>query len=175
MPKRSSNANGAKKTGTGTRKRAKKEQTESNPIPTIRDSKYYFEDGSVTIRARDVVFKVHASLLKAHSEDFCNNYNLCTNRDDSLVFGGTCDEDAIVTPDIEPSQFRNLMKVIYCLPSNSLALTLNAPNAVVGNFDSCLDIALLSHKFAMENLEQWAKQQLTTLVTDSGKEYGIPE
>ncbi|KAG8679529.1 hypothetical protein FRC11_003612, partial [Ceratobasidium sp. 423] len=109
----------------------------------------------------------------AHSEDFCNEFNLCPGSDDSLTSEGTCDEDAIFIPDIQPSQFRYLMRIIYCLPSNSLALTRTAPNdkkAIVGNFDCYLDIAILSRRFGMEKLEQWAKQELSNLVHESGKD-----
>ncbi|KAH7334245.1 hypothetical protein B0J17DRAFT_720660 [Rhizoctonia solani] len=111
-PKRSSNANGSsKRTGaTGSRKRAKKEETDDtsvpnpsgnakiNRTPATRDATYYFEDGSVTLRVRNIVFKVHKSLLKAHSEEFCNKFNLLPNPNDSLAREGTCDEDAIIIP-----------------------------------------------------------------------------
>ncbi|CAE6470814.1 unnamed protein product [Rhizoctonia solani] len=188
-PKRSSNANGSsKRTGaTGSRKRVKKEEVDDtsndtvpnpgnaqkNRTPATRDTVYYFEDGSVTLRLRDIVFKVHTSLLKAHSEEFCNKFNLCPDPDASLASEGTCDEDAIIIPDVQPSQFRNLMKIIYCLPSNSIALTRTAPNdtiAISSSFDSYLDIAILSRKFGMDDLEQWAKQHLLDFVHNSRKD-----
>ncbi|KDN36870.1 hypothetical protein RSAG8_10568, partial [Rhizoctonia solani AG-8 WAC10335] len=141
------------------------EDLEDTVVPIKRDPEYYFEDGNVTLRVRHVIFKVHSSLFKAHSEDFFNKLN--PPLDGSTVAGGTCDEDAIVIPDIQPSQLRNLMKIIYCLPSNNVVFGAN--KAIVGNFGCYLDVAVLSRKFAMEAMQQWAKKQLAELVRESGK------
>ncbi|KAG8745397.1 hypothetical protein FRC11_013104, partial [Ceratobasidium sp. 423] len=54
-----------------------------------------------------------------------------------------------------------------------LALTRAAPNdrkAIAVNFDCYLDIATLSLDFGMEKLGQWANQELTSLVRDSGRD-----
>ncbi|CAE6501533.1 unnamed protein product [Rhizoctonia solani] len=184
MPKRSTNGNASQQAGTaGSRKRAKKDEpgdnsntpssapatVQKNTIPGVRDSNYYFEDGSVTVCVRHILSKVvHGSLLKAHSEDFCQKFDLCP-QPGGFPAGGTCDEDAITIPEVQPSQFRHLMKIIYCL----LALTPTAPNdkkVITSNFDSYLDIAILSRQFGMEKLEQWVKQELANLVHDSGKD-----
>ncbi|KAG8727774.1 hypothetical protein FRC11_012474 [Ceratobasidium sp. 423] len=180
MPKRSSNANvsSQRSVATRSRKRTKIEETDANSIANksatdlIHDPKYYFEDGSVTFCVRKVLFKVHASLLKAHSENFFKELNLSPQTSDSKAPGGTCDENAIAIPDIQPSQFRHLMKLIYCLPSNNVFFTQPTPSdnkVVVGDFECYLDAAILSRKFGMEAVQQWAKKKLGELAHSSGK------
>ncbi|CAE6387124.1 unnamed protein product [Rhizoctonia solani] len=120
MPKRSSDANASSQRATNnSRKRVKKEEAVSqvnlledigeSTTPTTQDAHFYFRDGNVTLRVHHVIFKVHITLLEAHSEDFCNRFNLYSESE------GTCDEDAIIIPEVQPSQFRNLLKIIYCL------------------------------------------------------------
>ncbi|CAE6493724.1 unnamed protein product, partial [Rhizoctonia solani] len=154
------------------------EAVEENPgknnlsTPFIRDPRYYFEDGNVILRVREVLFKVHASLLRAHSEDFFNKLRPSLQSEEPTAHRGVRDEDNIIINDIQPSQFRNLMKVIYCLPSNNVVLSRPATNdrqAIVGNFDCYLDIAILSRKFAMEDIQQWARKKLNKLLHKSGK------
>ncbi|CAE6484606.1 unnamed protein product [Rhizoctonia solani] len=186
MPKRSSNASGStqKSIAVSSQKRAKLDETyaslpnalvntEQNPgknaeVALTRDPKYYFEDGSVTFRVCQILFKVHMSLIKAHSEHFFNRPDLAGG---PTALRGTSDEDAIVIPDIQPSQFRNLLKVVYCLPGNNFVTrpsTLNK-GSIVCNFDCYLDVALLSRKFAMRDIEQWAGSQLGDLIHRGGK------
>ncbi|CAE6524311.1 unnamed protein product, partial [Rhizoctonia solani] len=214
MPKRSSNESTASQHRASTRfnKRAKVDQTdtgstlntpvdveediekdteenleESTTVLVVHDSKYYFEDGNIIIRVCQILFKVHSSLLKAHSEDIFNIINLSVHSsllkahsedifniidpsvqsDHSTVPGGTCDENAIDIPDIQPSQFRNLLRVVYCLPSNNVVFDDN--KAVVDAFDCYLDVALLSRKFGMEAMQNWAKNKLSDLTHNSGK------
>ncbi|CAE6432877.1 hypothetical protein ACGC1H_006750 [Rhizoctonia solani] len=145
------------------------EDTEENgnTVSIIRDPKYYFEDGNVTLRVHQVLFKVHSSLFKAHSEDFLTKLNPSFQVDGSTVAGGTSDEDAIIIPDTQPSQLRNLMKVVYCLPSNNVVFGNN--KALVGNFECYLDVALLSRRFDMQAMQQWAKKKLADLAHVSGK------
>ncbi|KAG8686376.1 hypothetical protein FRC11_009029, partial [Ceratobasidium sp. 423] len=42
---------------------------ELNPTHS-RDPQYYFEDGNIVLLVEDVLFKVHASLVKAESQVF---------------------------------------------------------------------------------------------------------
>ncbi|KAL5639341.1 hypothetical protein ACGC1H_006749 [Rhizoctonia solani] len=186
MPKRSSNASGStqRSVTNNSKKRVKLDETNASPpnalvntkqntgknteVALTRDPKYYFEDGSVTFRVCQILFKVHTSLIMAHSEHFFNRPNFAGG---PAVPRGTSDEDAIVIPDIQPSQFRNLLKVVYCLPGNNFVTrpsTLDK-GSIVCNFDCYLDVALLSRKFAMEDIEQWARNQLSDLVHRGGK------
>ncbi|CAE7066095.1 unnamed protein product [Rhizoctonia solani] len=124
------------------------------------DPKYYFEDGNVTLRVHTTLFKVHASLLKAHSEEFFDKLNpLRAPRD------GTTD---IIVPDVQPSRFRNLMKLIYCLPSNDVIFGEN--KSVVAKFECYLDVAILSRKFAMNTMQKWSEKELGKLVHRLGKD-----
>ncbi|CAE6535437.1 unnamed protein product [Rhizoctonia solani] len=180
MRKRSSSASGS------SHKRAKLDRTNADPpgasgstkqnpkkdieVAPLHDSKYYFDDGNLTFSFSQILFKVHRSLLTAQSEDFFSQL-------DSVIPGGSTatrgasDEDAIVIPNIQPSQFRSLMKVIYCLPGNNFVTqppTMDK-QSIVCNFDCSLDIALLSRKFAMGDIEQWTKKQLGSLVHKGGE------
>ncbi|KAG8736096.1 hypothetical protein FRC11_002860 [Ceratobasidium sp. 423] len=78
MPKRSSNANASSQRAgrASTRKRVKKEEsddnsnnfsnaTENDTTPVTHDPNYYFEDGSVTLRIRHILFKVTALVTMA--------------------------------------------------------------------------------------------------------------
>ncbi|KAH7334244.1 hypothetical protein B0J17DRAFT_720659 [Rhizoctonia solani] len=136
-------------------------------VLAVRDLKYSFEDGNVTFRVRRALFKVHASLLKVHSEDFFGKINPALLSDCSTLPGGTCNENAIDIPDIQPSQLRNLLRIIYCLPSNNVIFDDN--KAVVDAFDCYLDVAILSRKFGMEAMQQWAKNKLSELAHNSGR------
>ncbi|EUC55497.1 BTB/POZ domain protein [Rhizoctonia solani AG-3 Rhs1AP] len=133
-------------------------------VTIIRDPMYYFEDGNLTLRVGQVLFKVHSSLLKAHSEHFLIKLNPSSQVD---VPGGTSDEDAIIVPDTQPSQLRQLMKVIYCLPSNNVVFGDN--DFLVGNFECYLNVALLSRKLDMQAMQQWAEKKLADLAHRSGK------
>ncbi|KEP49543.1 hypothetical protein V565_098380 [Rhizoctonia solani 123E] len=138
-----------------------------NKVTIIRDPMYYFEDGNLTLRVCQVLFKVHSSLLKAHSEHFLIKLNPSSQVDGRTVPGGTSDEDAIIVPDTQPSQLRQLMKVIYCLPSNNVVFGDN--DFLVGNFECYLNVAILSRRFDMQAMQQWAEKKLVDLVHRSGK------
>ncbi|CAE6416837.1 unnamed protein product [Rhizoctonia solani] len=132
--------------------------------PIIRDPKYYFDDGNLVLCVKHVLFKIHASLFKAHSEDFFNRLN--PQAHGSTEPGGTCDEDAIIISDVQPSRLRNLMRVIYCLPSKNAVF--RDKKAVVDNFVCYLDVAVLSRKFGMEAMQQWAEKELAKVARNSG-------
>ncbi|CAE6535433.1 unnamed protein product [Rhizoctonia solani] len=190
MPKRSSTAS-RRSTKTRAQKRAKVNETEESPLTDlpeetkretspeenheedgtdaslIRDPMYYFDDGNTTFRVLQVLFKVHSSLLKAHSVEFFSKLNPSQQTNGSNVPRGTSDRDAIVIPDIQPSQFRHLMKVVYCLPDNNVVFGAN--QAIVGMFECYLDVAVLSRKFAMEAMHQWAQRKLADIAYGTGK------
>ncbi|CAE6387105.1 unnamed protein product [Rhizoctonia solani] len=142
---------------------------ETKTVTTSQDSDYYFEDGSVTFRVEETLFKVHASLLKLRPSDFEGRFDVSTECVGSTR--GTCDDTPLVIPDIKSSQFRNLMKVIYCPPSNKFFLSLPAiASADIEERDAWrqfvfyLDVAALAHRFSMRDIEKWAKPRLRSLV-----------
>ncbi|CAE6474092.1 hypothetical protein ACGC1H_006745 [Rhizoctonia solani] len=133
-----------------------------------RDPDYYFEDGSVTFCIEDVLFKVHATLLKLRPSDFEGRFDTSPECVNSTR--GTCDDIPLDIPNIKASQFRNLMKVIYCPPSNKLFLSL--PTVTPEDMDErdawrkfifYLDVASLAHRFGMRHVERWAKPRLRSL------------
>ncbi|KEP49541.1 hypothetical protein V565_098360 [Rhizoctonia solani 123E] len=84
-----------------------------------------------------------------------------------------CDQTPIVIPGILHRQFCNLMKVIYDPYSNQRFLTLPATSANSGEIARCfalyLDVAILSRRFAMSNIERWAKRKLKGVLSVSAK------
>ncbi|KAH7334250.1 hypothetical protein B0J17DRAFT_672707 [Rhizoctonia solani] len=78
----------------------------------LRDPQYYFEDGSIVLLVKDVLFKVHASLIKMESQVFENMFAM--PRGNSAETEGSSDRNPIVISQVEPAQFRNLMKMFYC-------------------------------------------------------------
>lgn len=144
------------------------EEDDSLDIPiTSRDQDYYFEDGSIILRVGDILFKVQGSLLKAHSEVFKDMFAMPLGTGNDKPIEGSCDEHPVVIPGVEPSQFRNLMKMFYCPPSDKLFIGLHVceknKTKVWENFQFYLDVARLSHRFGISNMEQWANSQLKCL------------
>ncbi|CUA75736.1 hypothetical protein RSOLAG22IIIB_06043 [Rhizoctonia solani] len=143
-------------------------------IPS-RDPEYYYEDGSITFRVEDTLFKVHVTLLKLRPGDFESRLDVPSECLD--ITRGTCDEAPIVIPNIKASQFRNLMKVVYCPPSSKFFLSLPAitPTDIEERdawrkFIFYLDVASLAHRFGMHDVEKWAKPRLRSLThTAAGK------
>ncbi|CAE6435752.1 unnamed protein product [Rhizoctonia solani] len=141
---------------------------ENNSLIPSRDLEYYFDDGSITFCIEDTLFKVHASILRLRPSDFEGRFNASDECVNSTR--GTCNETPMVIPNIKASQFRNLMRVIYCPPSDKFFLSL--PAAVSANIEEgdawtkfifYLDVASLAHRFGMHHIEKWAKPRLKSL------------
>ncbi|KAG8713199.1 hypothetical protein FRC11_012993 [Ceratobasidium sp. 423] len=139
-----------------------------------RDPQFYFQDGSIVLLVKDVLFKVHATLVKAESQVFEDMFTMPIG--DNIGAEGTSDQRPIVIPQVEPAQFRNLMKMLYFPPSSRFFVALQSEDPTQGdavaweNFNFYFDVARLAHRFAMVDMEQWAKSQFILLVSSSGKE-----
>ncbi|CAE7161075.1 unnamed protein product [Rhizoctonia solani] len=115
--------------------------------------------------------RVHASLIKAESQVFEDMFAMPDG--DGTRSDGASDQRPVVIPQVEPGQFRNLMKMFYCPPSSRFFVSLGGgdpTNAVQwDNFKFYLDIASLSHRFAMSEMEEWAKNQFSQLISSWGE------
>ncbi|KAH7334262.1 hypothetical protein B0J17DRAFT_672740 [Rhizoctonia solani] len=146
------------------------EDEDNSPIDShSRDSEYYFDDGSIIFCMENTLFKVHASILRLRPSDFEGRFDASPECVNSTR--GTSDETPIVIPNIKASQFRNLMKVIYCPPSDKFFLSLPAATSADieegdawTKFIFYLDVACLAHRFRMHDIEKWAKPRLKSLV-----------
>ncbi|CUA75735.1 hypothetical protein RSOLAG22IIIB_06042 [Rhizoctonia solani] len=144
-----------------------KDEEPSTGREPLRDSQYYFEDGSLNLRVEDTLFKVHTSLLKLRPSDLEGKFE-CGNST-----GGV---ENVIIPTIKAAQFRNLMQVIYCPPSDKLFLSLPAiPSDGIEEKDALkqfifyLDVTSLAHQFGMHDVEKWAKPRLQSLVHMFGR------
>ncbi|KDN36847.1 hypothetical protein RSAG8_10545, partial [Rhizoctonia solani AG-8 WAC10335] len=136
------------------------------PVPAVHDPEFYYEDGSITFRVGDVLFKVHASLLKLESGDFEKQFDVPPKLAEATKPRGTCDENPIIIPDAKASEFRNLMELIY----RPHYLNLSAYNANLWQqFVFYLNIVRLANRFVMNRIEGWARPELAELVRVSGK------
>ncbi|QRV97358.1 The BTB (BR-C, ttk and bab)/POZ (Pox virus and Zinc finger) domain [Ceratobasidium sp. AG-Ba] len=139
-------------------------------VPWIRDARFYYEDGSVVLRVEDVLFKVQASLLKAHSEVFTDMFTMPPGDHNGQAEGST-DEYPIVIPGIKATEFRNLLKMLYIPPSDkffvNLQSTRKSDTKSLRDFLFYSDVARLSHRFGMGDFEKWALGKLGTLVESS--------
>ncbi|CAE7080417.1 unnamed protein product [Rhizoctonia solani] len=140
------------------------------PVPPVRDPEFYYEDGSITFRAGDVLFKVHASLLKIESGDFEKKFDVPPKLADATKQRGTCDENPITIPDVKASQFRNLIEIIY--RPHYLDISPYTSNTWQ-QFVFYLNVAMLANRFAMKRVEDWARPELAELVQMSAKEVSI--
>ncbi|KDN36848.1 hypothetical protein RSAG8_10546, partial [Rhizoctonia solani AG-8 WAC10335] len=126
--------------------------------------------------------KVHTSLLKLRPSDFVGRFDATPEPVNST--SRACDETPIAILNIKASQFRSLMKVIYCPlmkviycpPSDKFFLSLPAvPSADIEEGDAWktfifyLDVASLAHQFGMHDIEKWAMPRLQSLVHTSGR------
>ncbi|KAG8690939.1 hypothetical protein FRC11_007950 [Ceratobasidium sp. 423] len=197
MPKRSNNASNNSRSDKvdASQKRVKTEGTDAkiepasptsslglnaqpppsnNPIGfPQRDLYYYFEDGSIIFQVKNVLFKVHASLLERRSDDFKGAFNVPPAIITPLQSRGNYGEGPIIIPDVPCYQFRHLMKAIYIQPTDHFFSPPPAKYKDVKNaardFVFYADVARLSLKFAMKDTETWAKQRLAKLVHMPGK------
>ncbi|CAE7149223.1 unnamed protein product [Rhizoctonia solani] len=151
-----------------------KTTTPDNQPTYSMDPDYYFEDGSVILLVQDVLFKVHASLLKAQSQVFQDMFTMPAG-DATIRIEGSSNQYPIVIPQVEPSQFRKLMQMIYSPASSafhsSLYPTSNDDSSLETKawsaFTFYLDVATLCHRFGMVEMENWTKKKLQTLILSS--------
>ncbi|CAE6470808.1 unnamed protein product [Rhizoctonia solani] len=142
---------------------------------TSRDSNYYFDDGNLVFCVEGILFKVHASLLKLQSNDFEKMTGQLSFSADATPAGskGTCDQNPIIIPNILHRQFCNLMKMIYHPFSHQRFLGPPASSASNEEIARCfgfyLDVASLSHRFAMDGIEKWVKPDLKETLHTCGK------
>ncbi|KAG8713996.1 hypothetical protein FRC09_018112 [Ceratobasidium sp. 395] len=137
--------------------------------PTTRDSEYYYEDGSVILLIENVLFKVHASIIKARSEVFRILLASLSDPSNEQPTGAT-NEHPIIISGVSAREFRSLMKFFYCLPSAKFSLFVQEnerPISVWSTFIFISDIVRLSNRFRMADVENWAAQQLRTLMQTS--------
>ncbi|KAG9123961.1 hypothetical protein FRC07_013352 [Ceratobasidium sp. 392] len=139
------------------------------PPPITRDPEYYYEDGSVVLLIEGVLFKVHASLLKAQSHVFRDMLTLPLGDNDQEP-AGISDERPLDIPGVEAVEFRNLLKMFYFHPSNSYFLATPPAIHPTESWDIFFvfsDVARLANRFCMADIEKWAEGQLGSLVKSS--------
>jgi hypothetical protein len=80
---------------------------EDNPPQNAlqRHPSLWFQDGSIILQAKDTIFRVHRSVLEAHSKTFLDLFPL---QDIPQIEG--C---AVITLQECPSDIANLLKVLY--------------------------------------------------------------
>ncbi|KAG8791799.1 hypothetical protein FRC12_008092 [Ceratobasidium sp. 428] len=142
----------------------------STPPPArTRDSKYYYEDGSVILLVEDTLFKVQGSLLKAQSEVFRDMLSSPSSDSDAELEGLT-DDRPIKVPEVAAREFRRLLMVFYSLPSHKLFLGMRGikePARAWESFAILSDVVRLANKFSMVDIEKWAASQLKSLLETS--------
>ncbi|QRV97383.1 The BTB (BR-C, ttk and bab)/POZ (Pox virus and Zinc finger) domain [Ceratobasidium sp. AG-Ba] len=140
-----------------------------------RDTKYYFEDGSVVFLVAKlslcILFartKIQRSLLTSHSTVFEDMFQLPKQENIRTSISGakegTTDENPIAIPQVTAIQFRHLLLFFYgnIIDPEYRALVLDAtdlPSHSPEIFKGFLDIASLANRFCMETVETWALGQ----------------
>ncbi|KAG9090960.1 hypothetical protein FRC06_000808 [Ceratobasidium sp. 370] len=140
-----------------------------------RDNSYYFPDGNAVFLVGNVLFKLHSSLLMRECEMFENMFTLpktlvCSGGPEE----GSCDENPITVPHIEPKPFRNFLLMFYGRPSDtdyrSLMTDATDPNNHTASvFLKLIDIADMAHRFVAAELESWALGQLKQFSSSTEK------
>ncbi|KAG8715673.1 hypothetical protein FRC09_016417 [Ceratobasidium sp. 395] len=140
---------------------------------TVRDSEYYFEDGSTVFLVENTLFKIQRSLLALQSEVFRDMFALPNqpNTPISTCFNteGMNDDNPIVIPGIRAIQFRHLLLYFYGTITDPAyrSLVLDATDESKHNPDAFvkyLHIATLSHRFCFSSVEAWALGQLNRVL-----------
>ncbi|KAG9080733.1 hypothetical protein FRC06_006207, partial [Ceratobasidium sp. 370] len=129
---------------------------------TVRDVKYYFDDGSVIFSVESVLFKIHASRLTSVSEVFHDMLQLPQDLD---CVEGTRDTNPVPLPDVKAEQFRNLLYIFYESPVDPDLIQFMSGASNIRNrgpevFRRYLDIASLARRYLMQTIESWAYAQL---------------
>ncbi|CAE6421283.1 unnamed protein product [Rhizoctonia solani] len=136
------------------------------------DPKYYYPDGSTVILVGDILFKFQLSLvLDPHDTSNHPNSGDPTFRE---LFINSSDDNPARLNGYTPNQFRNFLSVVLGLPSDPgyLALLTGAQDTKNHTRDilvQYLDVASLSQRFRMTELETWARGQLHLVLRSSHK------
>ncbi|CAE6386898.1 unnamed protein product [Rhizoctonia solani] len=160
-------------------------EAEEELPPPVRDPKLYYEDGSITFRVGDVLFKVsidpstHRALLTAgntkgsrvHTQNRIQRFrkkifDVPPKLADAAKARGTCDENPIIIPQVKASQFRMLMELIYRLHYINL---FECDTNIWQQFVFYLNVSTLASRFAMGRIEKWARPEFAAFVKKSGK------
>ncbi|KAG8767817.1 hypothetical protein FRC12_006017 [Ceratobasidium sp. 428] len=108
--------------------------------------------------------------MKINSEVFRDMFALPSGNDDSNPEGAS-KERPISIPGVTSGEFRSLMTMIYCSPSDKLFLDMQARNksrsGSFQNFTFYSDVARLANRFCMTDIENWATNQLRSLMCTS--------
>ncbi|KAG8715710.1 hypothetical protein FRC11_001008 [Ceratobasidium sp. 423] len=143
----------------------------------LRDEHYYFQDGNVVLLVGNVLFRLHSSLLSRESEMFRNMFSKPTRLASSMSLDGptevtkkgkegSCDENPIIMPQLQPQPFRNFLLAIYGRPGDkdfrSLFKNVAELESVqaITTFIKMIDIVDLAHRFIASDVETWALSQL---------------
>ncbi|CAE7079239.1 unnamed protein product [Rhizoctonia solani] len=140
--------------------------------PHLRDSKYYYADGSVVFLVENRLFKIHASLLAADAEEyeFKSIMKDATENLGSEERLGTNDAHPIVLPpDVTKSQFRDFLMVVFGGVTSysflSLLKTLQTPSDYNPRLASRLaNIGYLGCRFGIKRLDTWSQSHLCTIL-----------
>ncbi|CAE6444659.1 unnamed protein product [Rhizoctonia solani] len=143
----------------------------------LRDEHYYFQDGNVVLLVGNVLFRLHSSLLSRDSDMFRNMFSKPARFPSSMSLDGStevtkkgkegsCDENPIIMPQLQPQPFRNFLLAIYGRPGDkefrSLFRNVAELESVqaITTFIKMIDIVDLAHRFIASDVETWALSQL---------------
>ncbi|KAG8685267.1 hypothetical protein FRC08_013215 [Ceratobasidium sp. 394] len=148
--------------------------SETRPQTGIRDSKYYFEDGSTIFRVGGYLFKIQRSLLSSQSKLFDDMFSLPSpgKLSSSAGIEGTSDANPINIPEVQAGQFRHLLLFLYgnMTDPDYRSLVLDVPEGSLFDqaaFKRYLGIASLAHHFCMDSVETWALAQFKRVMRSS--------
>ncbi|KAH7334319.1 hypothetical protein B0J17DRAFT_672904 [Rhizoctonia solani] len=132
----------------------------------IRDSKFYYRDGSTVFLVGNKLFKFQASLLAADVEDYELKY-IMKDVIDGFEGGadkpGTSDAHPVILPaDITTSQFRDLLMVVFGGITNyaflALLKALQTPSSSSPLLISRLtNIGYLGCRFGIQRVDAWSQ------------------
>ncbi|CAE6487463.1 unnamed protein product [Rhizoctonia solani] len=140
--------------------------------PYQYDPKYYYPDGSTVILVGDILFKFQLSLVL----DYHGTSNHPTFEDPTFreLLINSSDDNPARLKGYTPNQFRNFLSVVLGLPSDPgyLAFLTGAQDTKNHKRDLLvryLDVASLSQRFGMIELEAWTRGQLQLVLRSSHK------
>ncbi|KAF8683288.1 hypothetical protein RHS04_01966 [Rhizoctonia solani] len=121
--------------------------------------------------------KLHSSLLSRECEMFQNMFSRPARVTSSMSLDGppemtkkgkegSCDENPVIIPQLQPQSFRNFLLIIYGRPGDKefRSLFKNATELAhaqaIMAFIKIIDIVDLAHRFIAPDIETWALSQL---------------
>ncbi|CAE6529021.1 unnamed protein product [Rhizoctonia solani] len=141
----------------------------------VRDSKYYYRDGSAVFLAEGQLFKFHVSLIAADPE--VEDYEFKHLIKDALDGfegdmdkPGSNDSNPIVLPtDVRAAQFRKFLMIVYGgVADNEFQAflhVLQTPSDYSGIWASRLiRLGYLACRFGMKRLDAWVQVQIHTML-----------